>query len=292
MFLGLAFTIAASFPFFPKRLSLKKKNAAFWKVSFIRPYTGIATVRNQCIQFIQRFERIESSAPLLASAAARLPKAPHGEDQLCAFCTLQAVGFPWRESTPGISFVDWCDKIYVKQVFGAQANWVQVGMPHMRAMEVRILFSGKETVFGFPYDDISGSSAKENCGLRVLQPMTWECLGVTHDRTEANIVPPGFMLIYFALKATIGMRWSLTGDSADPGRVCRMLRQQIESFPELSQPSDPCPKFLAFMDAENRSGTISSGCDVPIERSPYKKRGRARAQTPAKRQKRLAQSPA
>ena len=133
VFLGLAFTIAASFPFFPKRLSLKKKNAAFWKVSFIRPYTGIATVRNQCIQFIQRFERIESSAPLLASAAARLPKAPHGEDQLCAFCTLQAVGFPWSESTPGISFVDWSDKIYVKQVFGAQANWVQVGMPHMRA---------------------------------------------------------------------------------------------------------------------------------------------------------------
>ena len=103
-------------------------------------------------------------------------KAPHGEDQLCAFCTLQAVGFPWSESTPGISFGDWSDKIYVKQVFGAEANWVRVGMPHLRAMEVRILFSGRETVFGFPYDDISGSNAKENCGLRVLQPMTWERL--------------------------------------------------------------------------------------------------------------------
>ena len=61
----------------------------------------------------------------------------------------------------------------------------------MRAMEVRILFSGRETVFGFPYDDISGSNAKENCGLRVLQPMTWECLGVTHDRTEQEEVGKG-----------------------------------------------------------------------------------------------------
>ena len=84
--------------------------------------------------------------------------------------------------------------------------------------------------------------------------MTWECLGLTHDRTEANIVPPGFMLIYFALKATIGMRWSLTGDSADPSRVCRMLRQQIQSFPELSHPSDPFLPPVAPVDVSNNRG--------------------------------------
>ena len=168
----------------------------------------------------------------------------------------------------------------------------------MCLMEVRILFSGRETVFGFPYDAVPGSSAKEKqtwlagASADDLATLARSGFCVTHDRTEAIIVPTGFMLIYFAHEATTGMRWSMTGDSADPSRVCHMLGQQIASFPELSDPSDTCPKFLAFMDAENRSGTISSGCDVPIERSPYKKRGRARAQTPAKRQKRLAQSPA
>ena len=72
---------------------------------------------------------------------------------------------------------DWSSKVYVKQVFGAQEDWVHLGMLHMCAMEVRILFSGKEAVLGFPYDDISGPAPKKKrLGLRLLQPMTWQRL--------------------------------------------------------------------------------------------------------------------
>ena len=108
---------------------------------------------------------------------------------------------------------DWHSNVYMKQAFGAHGNWVHVGMPHMCLMEVRILFSGRETVFGFPYDAVPGSSAKEKqtwlagASADDLGTLARSGFCVTHDRTEAIMVPPGFMLIYFAPEATTGVRF-------------------------------------------------------------------------------------
>ena len=150
--------------------------------------------------------------------------------------------------------LDWAPKVYVKHVFGACADWAHIGMSHMCCMEVRVLFSGREAVLGFPFDEISGASMRDkrawivNASADGLTNLAKNGFAVTHDQTEAIVIPTGFMLSYFAHELCLGMRWSITSDQQDTHRVRRLLRELMNSFRELAQPSAGHIGFRSFLE--------------------------------------------
>ena len=151
---------------------------------------------------------------------------------------------------------DWGRKVYVRHVFGAQEGWTHVGMPHMCCMEVRVILEGSESILGFPYDEIPGSSAKEkrvwlaSASADELHERNTRGFCITYDQTEAAVIPSGYMCVHVAHKTTFGLRWSISSDQQDSTRVKRLLRELLAAFRELSQPSTGHTGFLSFLDCD------------------------------------------
>ena len=84
--------------------------------SSVPPLAGIAADMASMAERLDKLERECQRQNLMWQAKgferSSPYKAPHGEEKLYDFCTLQAVGFPWSECAPNTSFVDWANMFF------------------------------------------------------------------------------------------------------------------------------------------------------------------------------------
>ena len=152
---------------------------------------------------------------------------------------------------------DWSSKVFPFEYVGMREVFENVCLTHMCCMDVRYLFSGEETIIGIPADDVAGEdlrvkrkyllSASSHEMLALVRKSGW-C--VTHTAARPVVVPSGFFTIIFTEAGAHGLRWSLSGDSADIGRVSRMLTLQIQAHKELANPSLGYNGFLQFLTTD------------------------------------------
>lgn len=148
---------------------------------------------------------------------------------------------------------EWSAKVFVRQLYAAKEGFVNIGLPHMALMEMRILFSGSETLYGFAYDDVPGASLKDKrmwlmtqSAQKLHEKLSW---AACHDSTKALVVPTGHLIVACYGECR-GMRFSISSDDADKSRVRRMLNLLFESHRELASASSGYAPFCQFLDED------------------------------------------
>ena len=123
--------------------------------------------------------------------------------------------------------------------------------------ECRVCLSGQETIFGVPLADCIGdtladkrmwfyyaSAAELNS---IVKEKGW-C--VTHDESQAVVIPSGTVTVITSSTGCRGIRWSITSDDGDLKRAQFMLERMLEVFAELRTPTLGMTSFLEYMKSE------------------------------------------
>jgi hypothetical protein len=139
---------------------------------------------------------------------------------------------------------DWAPKVYSPWYFGYARSYVNVQVPHMGAMEARLLLEGDEIVAGIPFEHCEGATLREkvrsvkDIGFDRLRTLITGSGGFAchHDTTKLLVVPTGFLLL-IASPAALGVRWSMAGGDSDADRVKHALGGVLNSYLEMGNAS-------------------------------------------------------
>ena len=80
--------------------------------------------------------------------------------------------------------------------------------------------------------------------------MITECgfmVSLKEDDGKVLLIPSGHIVVFAALGATHGVRWSVSADDSDTERVRMSMESITNAFSELAQPRNPHAKWLEFL---------------------------------------------
>ena len=152
----------------------------------------------------------------------------------------------------------YAEKVYTPSWFGMAAKFLHVGFAPFAVMEAKFVESGTLVVAGLAYEQVPGASLKEK--RRHLFMAQYEevkallAQGGWVAKVETNeclVVPSGYLTVTCALEPTLGLRWGVSGDTADCDRVQFALTQLLNSFPEMRNASLGHQPFLDFLSSDS-----------------------------------------
>jgi hypothetical protein len=151
---------------------------------------------------------------------------------------------------------DWPTVLYEPQFFGMAKSFTYVGMSPFAAMEARLMLEGTQIVAGIAYDKCPGETMKDKRNnmyklhIDELKPLIVNFGFITScDSSKLIVLPTGFMIMIAAATAGWGVRWGMSSDEHDTGRVKMLLRLMLDAFPELKHPSAHHSPFYDYLNA-------------------------------------------
>ena len=123
-------------------------------------------------------------------------------------------------------------KVYPMQFFGYSARFHTAGVPHMALGEIRVLLEGTETVLGLPVAGCPGATMADKrhwlfkaSEIELIAAVKQHGWMLHHDQTKALFVPYGMITSSFSEDGCIGVRWSVSSDDNDRGRLFPRLNK-------------------------------------------------------------------
>jgi hypothetical protein len=151
---------------------------------------------------------------------------------------------------------DWPTVLYEPQFYGMAKSFTYVGLCPFAAMEARLMLEGTQIIAGISYDKCPGETMKDKRNniyklhIDDLKPLIVNSGFITSsDPSKLIVLPTGFMIMIAAATAGWGVRWGMSSDDHDTGRVKMLLRLMLDAFPELKHPAAHHSPFYDYLNA-------------------------------------------